>query len=272
MLSRLARDAEHLEALRALGLTSYMSVPLKVRGKLLGAVTFAAAESGAPLHGGRPGPGGRPCPSGRHLHRKRPPLCRGQRGDRRKDEFLAMLAHELRNPLAPIRSGLDLLGMEGCDSQTAAWAQNMMKQQVRHMVRLVDDLLDVSRIMRGKVQLRKERVQLADVVARGVETARPLIDAQKHELAVSLPKEPVWLEVDAVRIAQVIANLLNNAAKYNDKPGHIVLTASGQARRRGAGAGRRHRHRQGACCRGSSTCSPRPTAAWPARRAGWASA
>ena len=226
VLSRLARDAEHLEALRALGLTSYMSVPLKVRGKLLGAVTFAAAESGGHYTAAD-------LALAEDLAHRAATSIENARlyaevkeTDRRKDEFLAMLAHELRNPLAPICSGLDLLGMEGCDEQTAAWAKNMMKQQVRHMVRLVDDLLDVSRIMRGRVQLRKERVQLADLVARGVETARPLIDAQKHELAVSLPKEPVWLEVDAVRIAQVIANLLNNAAKYNDKPGHILLSAS----------------------------------------------
>ena len=148
-----------------------------------------------------------------------------------------------------------------------------MKQQVQHLVRLVDDLLDVSRIMRGKIQFRKERVQLADVVARGVETARPLIDAQKHELAVSLPEEPVWLEVDPVRIAQVIANLLNNAAKYNDKPGHIVLTAEPpRARRPSCGCWTTASASTRSCCRGSSTCSPRPTAAWPARRAGWASA
>jgi two-component system CheB/CheR fusion protein len=145
--------------------------------------------------------------------------------DRRKDEFLAMLAHELRNPLAPIRSGLDLLEMEGVDAETSAWARSMMKQQVQHLVRLVDDLLDVSRIMRGKVQLRKEPMTLADAINRGVETARPLIDAQRHRLGVDLPPEPVWIEADAVRMAQVVANLLNNAAKYNDKPGHIWVTA-----------------------------------------------
>ncbi len=146
----------------------------------------------------------------------------------------------------------------------------MMKQQVQHMVRLVDDLLDVSRIMRGKIQLRKERVQLADVVARGVETARPLIDAQKHELAVSLPKEPVWLEVDPVRIAQVIANLLNNAAKYNDKPGHILLSAEPpRGGGRAAGAGRRHRHRQGVVAAGLRPVHPgRPQRGPLAGRAG----
>jgi PAS domain S-box-containing protein len=228
VLSRLARDVDHLEALRALGLTSYMTVPLKVRGKLLGAVTFASAESAGHYTAAD-------LALAEDLAHRAATSIENARlyaevkdADRRKDEFLAMLAHELRNPLAPICSGLDLLGMEGCDEQTAAWAKTMMKQQVRHMVRLVDDLLDVSRIMRGRVQLRKERVPLADVIARGVEIARPLIDAQKHELAVTLPKEPVWLEVDAVRIAQVIANLLNNAAKYNDRPGHILLSASRQ--------------------------------------------
>jgi two-component system CheB/CheR fusion protein len=149
--------------------------------------------------------------------------------DHRKDEFLAMLAHELRNPLAPIRSGLDLLEMDGVDAPTAAWARNMMKQQVQHLVRLVDDLLDVSRIMRGKVQVRKEPVTLADVVNRGVETARPLITAQGHQLSVDLPAEPVWIEADPVRMTQVVANLLNNAAKYNDKPGHVWVSAEARA-------------------------------------------
>jgi PAS domain S-box-containing protein len=227
-LSQLARDAAHLDRLRSLGLSSYLCVPLEARGKPLGTVTFAAAESK------------------RHYtaadlalaedlaHRAAVSIenarlyAEVKDGDRRKDEFLAMLAHELRNPLAPIRSGLDLLGMEECNAQTAAWAQNMMRQQVQHMVRLVDDLLDVSRITRGQIQFRKERVSLADVVAHAVETARPLIDARKHALTVSLPDEPVWLEADPIRIAQVIANLLNNAAKYNDKPGRVELTAERQ--------------------------------------------
>ncbi len=176
VLAGFARDADHLQGLRSLGLTSTMCVPLEVRGKTLGAVTFAAAESGCHYTAAD-------LALAEDLAHRAAVSIENARlyaevkdGDRRKDEFLAMLAHELRNPLAPIRSGLDLLGMEGCDSQTAAWAQNMMKQQVQHLVRLVDDLLDVSRIMRGKVQFRKERLQLADVVARGVDAARPLIE------------------------------------------------------------------------------------------------
>ena len=137
-----------------------------------------------------------------------------------------MLAHELRNPLAPIRTGLDLLEMEGVDDETVRWTRTMLKRQVEHMARLVDDLLDVSRIMRGKIQLRKERIDLATVLERSIETARPIIDAQDHELIVALPSSPVWIEGDSVRLSQVVGNLLNNAAKYNDKAGHIWLTAA----------------------------------------------
>lgn len=141
--------------------------------------------------------------------------------NRRKDEFLAMLAHELRNPLAPIRSGLDLLGLMGTDGGII----EPMQQQVEHLVRLVDDLLDVSRIMRGKVELRRESVELASIVDRAVRTARPLIDARRHELSLELPKEPVTLDADPVRLSQVIANLLNNAAKYTEDGGRIRLSA-----------------------------------------------
>jgi signal transduction histidine kinase/ActR/RegA family two-component response regulator len=141
--------------------------------------------------------------------------------DRRKDEFLAMLAHELRNPLAPIRSGLDLLAL----GQVTPEVIELMRRQVENLVRLVDDLLDVSRIMRGKVQLRREPVELAHVVNRAAEMARPLIDAQHHQFTRSLPPDPVWLDADPVRLAQVISNLLNNAAKYTERGGHIWLIA-----------------------------------------------
>jgi signal transduction histidine kinase/CheY-like chemotaxis protein len=143
--------------------------------------------------------------------------------DRRKDEFLAMLAHELRNPLAPIRNALGLLKSEGLDPPTVAWAMDMMERQVDHLVRLVDDLLDVSRATQGKIKLRKRRVDLNLVVAHAIETARPLIDLQQHELSVSLPGEPLWLECDEIRLTQVVANLLNNASKYTDRGGKIAI-------------------------------------------------
>ncbi|MCE9554781.1 MAG: response regulator [Planctomycetes bacterium] len=149
-----------------------------------------------------------------------------QQADRRKDEFLAMLAHELRNPLAPIRSGLDLLRIKGDDPATTHWVHETMSQQVTHMVRLVDDLMDVSRIMRGKVQLRPEPVEISTIVTRAVEVARPLIDSKQHDLSVELPPMPIEIQADPIRLTQVVANLLNNAAKYTDKGGRIRLSVA----------------------------------------------
>jgi len=231
VLEQWSKDPEQLRFLRSLGMRSAMSVPLQVRGKVLGVITFVAAESGHHY-------GPEDLALAEDLAHRAAVAVENARlyaevkdADRRKDEFLAMLAHELRNPLAPIRSGLDLLDMKGVDPETASWARGMMKQQVQHMVRLVDDLLDVSRIMRGKIQLRKEPVQLAEVIGRGIQTARPLIEAQKHELVLSVSDGPLWIEADPVRIAQVVANLLNNAAKYNDKPGHIWVSVERQEER-----------------------------------------
>lgn len=144
--------------------------------------------------------------------------------DRRKDEFLAMLAHELRNPLAPVRNALHIMRMPGVDADTVRLARDLMDRQTSHLVRMVDDLLDVSRIMRNRVELRKERLDLASVFTAAVETARPLIDAQGHQLSVSLPPRPILLEGDPVRLSQVVSNLLVNAAKYSDGPGRISLT------------------------------------------------
>jgi PAS domain S-box-containing protein len=145
--------------------------------------------------------------------------------DRRKDEFLATLAHELRNPLAPIRNSLQILKMPRVDAATAQQTRDMMERQVQHLVRLVDDLLDVSRVMRGKIELRKEPVELATVIARAVETAKPLIEAQGHALDISVTGESLLLDADPVRLAQVVGNLLTNSAKYTEANGHLWLTA-----------------------------------------------
>ena len=145
--------------------------------------------------------------------------------DKRKDEFIATLAHELRNPLAPISHSLHLLRRSGADEAAAAPLLDMMERQVRHMVRLVDDLLEISRITRGTFELRPERVELSAVVQSAVETAMPLIERAGHRLHADLPAEPVWLEADPVRLAQILANLLNNAALYTDPGGWIAIGA-----------------------------------------------
>jgi PAS domain S-box-containing protein len=144
--------------------------------------------------------------------------------DRRKDEFLAMLGHELRNPLAPIRSAVHLLrGQCGADSQ-AEQLLGIIERQTGHMARLVDNLLDVSRITRGKVELQKESINLSTVVQRALETVRPLVDERRHQVDVQTTPEPIWLEADPSRLEQVLANLLNNAAKYTEEGGRIGLT------------------------------------------------
>ena len=148
-----------------------------------------------------------------------------EEADRRKDEFLAVLAHELRNPLAPIRNTINILRLSS-PQQPAAQLWEMMDRQVGHMVRLVDDLLEVSRITRGKIELRRQPVELSVIIATAVETSRPLIEAARHQLSIKLPLEPLVIEADAMRLAQVFANLLNNSAKYTDQGGTISITAT----------------------------------------------
>ena len=145
--------------------------------------------------------------------------------DRRKDEFLATLAHELRNPLAPLRNALEILKRADGNSPTAAEARRMMERQLQQMVRLVDDLLDVSRITTGKLALKPAVCELRDIVRSAVDTAQPLIDARGHTLAVVVPDEPLYVSADATRLAQVFSNLLNNAAKYTEPGGRIELRA-----------------------------------------------
>jgi signal transduction histidine kinase/ActR/RegA family two-component response regulator len=145
--------------------------------------------------------------------------------DRRKDEFLATLAHELRNPLAPIRTGLQVLGMSA-DPAVTRRTLEMMARQVTHMVRLIDDLLDVSRITRGKLALRRERVGLRTVIEQAVEGSLPLLESAGHELSLDLPESDVTLDADPVRMAQVFSNLINNAAKYTERGGRIAVRAA----------------------------------------------
>jgi signal transduction histidine kinase len=149
-----------------------------------------------------------------------------QEADRRKDEFLAMLAHELRNPLAPIRTAVQLLRLKELGPQQRARARDVIERQVEHLVSLIDDLLDVSRITRGMITLQREPVLVGAIVARAVETTRPAIDAQRHELTLELPDELVTVEGDKTRLIQVLSNILHNASKFMDPGGRIHLKVS----------------------------------------------
>jgi PAS domain S-box-containing protein len=143
---------------------------------------------------------------------------------RRKDEFLAMLSHELRNPLAPISNAVHLLRLQKGENSIQQQARGIIERQVGQLSHLVDDLLEISRITTGRVQLRQEWVAVSGIVESAVESVRPLIDLHKHELTVSLSPQPIWLYADAARLEQVVVNLLNNAAKYTAEGGHIWLT------------------------------------------------
>jgi PAS domain S-box-containing protein len=231
-LVRGAKDERHLSLIRLLGLKSYICAPLVASGNPLGVLTFATAESGRRYTD-------TDLALAQDLAHRAAVAVENARlyqalreADRRKDEFLATLAHELRNPLAPLRNALQILKVPRVDAATANTAREMMERQVHHLVRLVDDLLDVSRVMRGKVELRREPVELATVVARAVEAVQPLLEVQGHALDLAVPSESLLLDADPVRLAQVLGNLLTNAAKYTEARGHIWLSA----RREGAQA------------------------------------
>ncbi|HLJ91781.1 MAG TPA: response regulator [Gemmataceae bacterium] len=207
-------------------LQSAVVLPLQVRGRMLGVLALAVGLSGRrfestdlALAGELAQRAAIALDNARLYHDI-------QEADRRKNEFLAMLAHELRNPLAPIRSAVQIMGIVSPDLPDLRWARNVIERQVQHMVRLVDDLLDLSRITRGKIKLQIEMVNVATVMERALETCRPVMDARHHELMVAYPSEPLWVQGDAARLAQILGNLLNNAAKYTEDRGQIWLTAA----------------------------------------------
>ncbi len=147
-----------------------------------------------------------------------------QEANQRKDEFLAMLSHELRNPLAPIRNAIEVIRRIAAPEPRLKWATDVTDRQVNHLTRLVEELLDVARISQGKIVLQMEPIDLLSVIAQGVETVRPFIDARRHTLSIKVPDGPVWLRGDFARLSQVVANLLNNAAKYTEEGGRIQLS------------------------------------------------
>ncbi|MES2899871.1 MAG: PAS domain-containing protein [Pseudomonadota bacterium] len=215
-------DPEHLATMRGLGLRSYIGAPLAVRGKTVGVITFVSAESGR-LYTGDDVALAEDIGRRAGVAIENAQLYRSlQAADRRKDEFLAMLAHELRNPLAPIRAAGDLLRLSA-DNPRLLKVSEVVTRQVEHMTGLVDDLLDVSRVTRGLVELERDPVDMKAVLAAAIEQVRPLIEARSHAIDVHIAAGALCVEGDEKRLVQIVANLLNNAAKYTPPGGVITL-------------------------------------------------
>ena len=207
-----------------LGLRSIISVPLKARDRVLGVLTFAMGESLRRFSQSDLG-------FAEELARRAAIAIENSQlygnlreADRLKDEFLAMLAHELRNPLAPIRNALQIMKLSATDISDLEKVRDMAERQVQHMARLLDDLLDVSRISRGRIELRRELLDVASVVSRAVEAVHSVVEDRHHRLKFSLPSEKLQVDGDPTRLEQVLTNLLHNAAKYTDPGGEIVLS------------------------------------------------
>jgi PAS domain S-box-containing protein len=219
---------------------SYLAVPVVSRsGEVIGSLLFGHPEPGVftpraeRLVAGMAAQAAIAIDNARLYEAAQQEIARRERAeaalrdaDRRKDEFLATLAHELRNPLAPIRQAALISQAQGASEAQKRWSHDVIRRQVRHMALLLDDLLDISRITRGTLELRLEMTELAAAVDAAVETARPAIEAKRHTLSVELPPRPVSFAADALRLAQVLSNLLTNAAKYTDPDGQITLRAS----------------------------------------------
>ncbi|OJW19831.1 MAG: hypothetical protein BGO49_14030 [Planctomycetales bacterium 71-10] len=218
-----ARNEEHLTALRAFAPRSYMCIPLVGREGVLGALSFATTRSGRRYDRDDLGLavdlGARAAVA---LENARL-YDRLREADRRKDDFLATLAHELRNPMAPISNAVSILRFKGSADPDSRWAHDVIDRQVSHLVRLVDDLLDVSRITRDKLELRPDRMDLALAVADAVEIARPAVDAREQDLRIDIAPGPIPMVADRTRLAQAIANLLDNASKFSDRGAAIDL-------------------------------------------------
>lgn len=230
LLESAAVDSEHLRLIKELQLRSYICVPLRARGQTLGVLTFVMAESNRRYNredlmvalqlADRAAVA---IDNARLLRDAQQARSAAELANRSKDEFMAILGHELRNPLAPIVTAIQLMKLR--DGSLFGREREIIERQIKHLIRLVDDLLDISRITRGKIQLTKRRVVLAEIVAQAIETASPLLEERRHELKVSVPGDLRVLG-DEARLSQAIANLLNNAAKYTEKQGSISVIAT----------------------------------------------
>ncbi|RYY82749.1 MAG: GAF domain-containing protein, partial [Comamonadaceae bacterium] len=229
MLVAGATDRDLLGILRELGLRSYIGAPLQARGRTIGVLTFITSQSRRQY-----GPDDLAVAEDL-AHRAAVAidnaqlLAAVQESDRAKDVFLATLAHELRNPLAPIWNGLSLIRRAGGDPQRIEQVGGIIERQVGQLSRLVDDLLDVSRISTNKIELKKEPTNLVSIIGAAVEVSRPHIEAAHHKLSIAFPDEPTDLVADSARLTQVFANLLNNAAKYTRRGGRIEVAIEAQA-------------------------------------------
>jgi PAS domain S-box-containing protein len=195
-----------------------------------------------------------------------------QEADRKKDSFIATLAHELRNPLAPIRNAVQLLRKGGHDDPQVVWARDVIDRQVTQMARLLEDLLDVSRLTRGEFALRRERISLAAVVEQAVEIAQPLIDEHGHALSLELPAAPLHVDGDLTRLGQVFSNLLINAAKYTPSGGRLGVRPPRSATRSRCASATTASASRPSSCRACSRCSARATRSPSGPAAAWASA
>jgi PAS domain S-box-containing protein len=223
MLDQSIKNRARLAALRELGLKSFICVPLSVRGKILGAVTFASAES-ARLYVEDD------VALAEDLGRRAAVAIENARlyqalqdADRSKDIFLATLSHELRNPMAAIMNGLSIVRLVPHDQGKVEESARLMTRQAEQLTRLVDELMDISRITTGKVELKKVHVDLRDILQDVIESSRPMIEAERHRLSVTLPSEAAELMADIVRLAQIFSNLLNNAVRYTNPGGKIGI-------------------------------------------------
>lgn len=226
MLVARAKGDDNLRIMRQLGMKSYVCVPLRSRDRVMGALTFVTAESGRVYAASD-------LAAAEELTRRAAIaienanlLSELKEEDRRKDEFLAVLAHELRNPLAPICNAVEIMRTQGPSLPEVQWARDVIERQAEHMTRLIDDLLDVSRVTRGKIELRTERIELGAAMNQAVDAARSLAQCKQHELTLALPPQPIYVNADRTRLAQIVGNLLNNACKFMDHGGRIWLAVS----------------------------------------------
>jgi len=229
MLVRSITNPDYLAMLRTLGIHSYLGVPLAARGKTVGVITFVTAESPR-RYSAQDQALAEDLARRASVAIENAVLVRTLReSDRAKDVFLATLAHELRNPLAPVWNGLSIIKRAPGDTRRVLQVADMIERQVAKLTRLVEDLLDVSRIGTGKIELKKQPTNLVSILSSAMETSRPHVEAAQHKLSVRFPDESTDLQADPVRLAQVFSNLLNNAARYTRPGGNIDVVVEAEA-------------------------------------------